>query len=205
MWALVKDGQIEKVFEYPQSFRDNNGVLHPSNIFEVWTEQELKDISVYPVENEGAEQPSRFHVHTGYDYTFDGTKVVRTSIWTPIELEVAKESALLTIEEWKRGHQDSTFEWNDAWWQCDQRSRDFILGRSLDAFIAVMTLQEDYTVTFRDADNVDHVLTAQQMIELGRAAAAHVQYWHDQAVIKKNAVKEAEDLETLVQILEELE
>lgn len=199
MWALVKEGTVVRIFRQPQAFRDNRNKTHFKDVFTRWSAEELAAIDVYPVEE--IDEAPAYSVKTGTKTTFDGTKVTLEVTYEQMPLETIKKMTLKRINRWKQRQQDGMFEYGGNTYQCDPRSRDFIMGRSLDAFIA-LSLQQEYTVTFRDADNVDHELTAQEMIELGKAAADHVQHYHDTAKALKDTVAEAQSFEDLATVLD---
>tara|TARA_R110000803_G_scaffold178067_1_gene240483 strand:- start:330 stop:869 length:540 start_codon:yes stop_codon:yes gene_type:complete len=47
MWALVKDGKVEKVFMYPTGWKDESGTSHPRTAMELWTKEELVSKNIY--------------------------------------------------------------------------------------------------------------------------------------------------------------
>ena len=77
MWALVKNGAVERVYGFPKALT-LNGVQHPENIFMNWTHDEKKAIGIYECVEEGASPDSRFY-HLGNSVTTvdDGAGVVK--------------------------------------------------------------------------------------------------------------------------------
>ena len=48
MWALVKDNSITKIYKTAKRLVIDD-VQYPSNIFELWSEEDLAKIGLYPV------------------------------------------------------------------------------------------------------------------------------------------------------------
>lgn len=201
MWALVKDNKVLEVIERPRMFVDINGYTRFKSVFDLWPNSDLKQIGVYPLEIVDT-SPSKFHKFSGFTYTIGEDKVTKTVEYQEIALEDAKKLAQNMLNVWKQRKQDGTFEWYGFNWQCDPRSRGFITGRALEAFMT-LSLGQQFEVNFRDADNTDHTFDAQQMIDLGKAAAEHVQYWHDEAKSIKGLVANAASVSAIIDLLPE--
>lgn len=203
MWVLVQNNEVVRVFSIPASFRDKQGILHPKEAFEAWTPEELRAKGIYPLVTDDSGAPSPFHRPSGVTYDIAQEFVTEIRQWSPIPLEAAKLQARQIINSWKVQHQDSTFEYDGKTFQCDPRSRQFISGASLDAFISKD--DPEFVQYFTDADNETHAFTADEMIELGKAAKAHVEYWHLQAVTKKALIDAAETIEDLITALSDVD
>lgn len=202
MWAVVKGEGDYEIIHSPRGFVDANGRTHPPDVLTRWTIGELLEISVYPVERVLVPQP--LHNIVGESYQLLEDKLIIEDAWEPLPLDDAKEKVRARVNQWKQVKQDGNFVYNESEFQCDERSRGFIMGRALDAFIA-LSLGQEYSIVFRDAANVDHTLTAEQMIELGKAAAAHVQHYHDEATMLKSTIDAATSVSDLLPIWESLE
>lgn len=199
MWGIVnEDGEVQQILWSKQSF-NSRGYLHPAQVLELWSPEELRSIGVYPAIL--VSEVKRYHIYEEERVSFDGERVVVEHVYKPMPLEDAKERAREDVNLWKQYKQDSVFEWRGHPFQCDPRSRDFIIGRALDAFIA-HSLGQPYSIEFRDANNVDHTLDAPGMIDLGKAAAAHVQYYHDEAKLIKAQIDNAGSVDELISIME---
>ena len=48
MWALVESGSISKIFTRPTQLTIGD-IKYPRNIFEIWSESELKSIGIYTI------------------------------------------------------------------------------------------------------------------------------------------------------------
>lgn len=70
MWALVENNQISKVFKNPKSITIGD-VNYPSNIFSVWSSDDLEDIGIYEVviDNSNYKNPE-YYINTDQSFTF---------------------------------------------------------------------------------------------------------------------------------------
>ena len=48
MWALIESNSVSKIYSHPTSLL-LNGIRHPANIFNLWSEAELKAIGIYSI------------------------------------------------------------------------------------------------------------------------------------------------------------
>lgn len=203
MWALVNDDEVVRVFHKPEEFRDRNGILHTPAIFQYWTNEELAAIGVFPAEITNIERPSRFHIRSD-DFTFqvENDKVLLAYVYVLPELEDIKQQALEIVNNWKVSKQDGLFQYDGYDFQCDPRSREFITGAALDAYMSVD--DPNFVQPFTDANNNTHEFSALQMIAMAKAAKANVEYWHMEALIKKASITFAETFEDVLAIVEPL-
>ena len=78
MWAKVESGTITEMIPKPKDLTigDTN---YPRNIFELWTNAELKAINIYPIEidNSNRKDP-KYYKNTNITYTVMATKVKGT-------------------------------------------------------------------------------------------------------------------------------
>ena len=74
MWALVEDGNVIEVYNYPKSVVINN-VRYPSNMFTLHTEDEKKQIGIYNVQLK-EEPDNRFHRRGEYSFSYDSEKEI---------------------------------------------------------------------------------------------------------------------------------
>ena len=70
MWALVENNQISKVFKNPKSITIGD-VNYPSNIFSVWSSDDLEGIGIYEVviDNSNYKNPE-YYINTDQTFTF---------------------------------------------------------------------------------------------------------------------------------------
>lgn len=70
MWALVENNQISKVFKNPKSITIGD-VNYPSNIFSVWSSDDLEGIGIYEVviDNSNYKNPE-YYINTDQSFTF---------------------------------------------------------------------------------------------------------------------------------------
>ena len=203
MWALVKDGAVVETIMAPKSITAPDGTVYPAQIFKLWSPEALRAIGLFPVEVQKVERPD-LHRLTGFENIVEPDRVVRVPLYTPLPLEDAKARARARINAWKQGRQDGNFTHDGAEYQCDPRSREFITGASLDAFMAKMA-GVPFTIVFTDATNTQRTLDADAMIALGRAAKAHVEHWHIQGLAKKEQVEQAVTVGQILTVLASLE
>jgi len=201
MWAVVEGDQIIQLIEKPHTVRVQ-GKLWPRGIFRHWSDERLAAIGILPVEV--ADLSPEFHVRTGEQFQVLTDRVLLEYTYSPLPVDDVRDAAHERINRWKQRKQDGVFTHEGSEYQCDPRSRDFIIGRALDAFIS-LSQSLPFSIEFRDAENVDHSLNASQMIGLARAAATHVQHWHDEAKALKDQVDAALTVDEILTILSSLE
>lgn len=194
MWGIVKDGEVQEILRTPRMFIGSDGNRHLKSVFELWSLEELAQVGCFPAIV--ADDPKPYSRRIGENWYFDGERVVIEHRYEDVPIEEARAQANLLVNLWKQRMQDGTFEYGGSTFQCDPRSRDFILGRCLDAFIS-MAAGQPYQILFRDAANIDHQLDAQGMIGLGRAAAEHVQLYHDKAKVFKEQIALAQTVDEI--------
>ena len=75
MWAKVESGTITEMIPKPKAITIGD-VQYPRNIFELWTNAELKAINIYPVEIDSSERKdAKYYSNTEITYTVMETKV----------------------------------------------------------------------------------------------------------------------------------
>lgn len=204
MWVEVRNGQVYQMFDAPHGFRDKNGILHDRSIFTRWSAEELRTVGIYPVVVQG-EPPTMFHREIpSAEYTIEEEQVVLTKQFEAVDLDRCKDAARGAVNLWKIERQDSEFEFQGHMFQCNDRARGFITGIALEAAVAKL-LEQEYSVTFTDADNQDHNFDADEAIALGQVAAEHVKFWHEEAKLIKAQIDSAADVETVDTILRSID
>ena len=75
MWALVESGSVSKVYHSPKPITIGD-VNYPSNIFTLWSEAELKAISIYTVVvDESNYKDPEYYDNTNQSFKFASDKV----------------------------------------------------------------------------------------------------------------------------------
>lgn len=203
MWAVVENNKVVRtVTGSKQSVRCTDGILRPPTQLNKMTNEELRAVGVYPLIDNNELPP--LHSKGEPVLTIKEEYVERTWQAVPVDLELAKAHVRQRINNIKAEKQDGVFEFDNTTFQCDQRSRDFIMGASIKALIAQVAGNVEFSMTFTDAENKDHVYDAVTMIALGEAAAAHVEQWHEWGKDKKQSLDNATTIEDVINILESL-
>ena len=71
MWALVESNSISKVYVRPTSLL-LNGLRHPANIFNLWSDAELKAIGIYEITvNNTNLKDKEYYQNTDITYTYN--------------------------------------------------------------------------------------------------------------------------------------
>ena len=71
MWALIESGSISRIYTKPTSLL-LNGLRHPANIFNLWTEGELKTIGIYKITIDRSNlKDAGYYSNTPITYTYD--------------------------------------------------------------------------------------------------------------------------------------
>ena len=100
MWALVEDSNVTKIFNYPKSIQIGD-VKYPKNIFELWTNAQLKKIGIYPVViNNSNYRDPKYYTNTNITYTPTSTKVnAAYGTATAKDLDTLKTEHKKTIDD----------------------------------------------------------------------------------------------------------
>ena len=88
MYALVKDGSIEKLINNPKAIIIDD-VQYPAKIFQLWSQSELNAIGIYEVITDSSNHKDEaYYINTNEEYNFANEQVTRS--WgtaTPKRLE----------------------------------------------------------------------------------------------------------------------
>jgi hypothetical protein len=88
MWALVKEGVIEKIYYSPKSIVLDS-VRYPSNMFTMYTKDEKKRINIYDVKRK--EQPDHvFYNVSSSSYTWNASEEMVDEDFTVTEKDLTK-------------------------------------------------------------------------------------------------------------------
>ena len=73
MWALVESNNISKIYARPTAL-ELNGIRHPANIFNLWTEAELKAIGIYEITVDYTNLKDKdYYQNTDITYTYNSS------------------------------------------------------------------------------------------------------------------------------------
>jgi hypothetical protein len=88
MYALVKDGSIEKLINNPKAIIIDD-VQYPAKIFQLWSQSELNAIGIYEIITDSSNHKDEaYYINTNEEYNFADGQVTRS--WgtaTPKRLE----------------------------------------------------------------------------------------------------------------------
>ena len=101
MWAVVKSGSIEQVFNKPRSIIVD-GILHPAGVFGVgWTDAERKAIGIYNYVEVNSGPDNRFYTLGTDETTIDASAGLVTVTYTNIakNLAATKTTMITTAKE----------------------------------------------------------------------------------------------------------
>ena len=75
MWAKVESGSVTEIYTRPKPLKIGD-VQHPKNIFELWSEAELKAIGIYIVEIDNTNlKDKEYYYNTNQTFNFASDKV----------------------------------------------------------------------------------------------------------------------------------
>ena len=78
MWALVESDSISKIFTRPTQLTIGD-IKYPRNIFEIWSESELKAIGIYIVVIDNTNlKDSKYYINTNQSFNFASDTVTAT-------------------------------------------------------------------------------------------------------------------------------
>ena len=70
MWALVESGSVSKIYTRPTQLTIGD-IKYPRNIFELWSESELKAIGIYTVVVDNTNlKDSKYYINTNQSFNF---------------------------------------------------------------------------------------------------------------------------------------
>ena len=70
MWALVESGSISKIFTRPTQLTIGD-IKYPRNIFEIWSESELKSIGIYTIVIDNTNlKDKEYYINTNQSFNF---------------------------------------------------------------------------------------------------------------------------------------
>ena len=98
MWALVESGSVSKIFTKPTQLTIGD-IKYPRNIFQLWSESELKAIGIYEVvQDDTNKKDKEYYTNTEQSFGF-ADNTVTASYGTPTakdlnELKVSKKENL---------------------------------------------------------------------------------------------------------------
>lgn len=82
MWALIESGSVSKIFTRPTQLTIGD-IKYPRNIFELWSESELKAIGIYTVVIDNTNlKDTRYYDNTNQSFNF-ANDTVTASYGTP--------------------------------------------------------------------------------------------------------------------------
>lgn len=100
MWALVENNEISKVFNNPKAITIGD-VNYPSNIFSVWSSDDLEGIGIYDVviDNTNYKNPE-YYINTDQSFTFaDDTVTASYGTATARDLDTLKTNHKKIIDD----------------------------------------------------------------------------------------------------------
>ena len=70
MWALVESGSVSKIYTRPTQLTIGD-IKYPRNIFEIWSESELKSIGIYTVVIDNTNlKDKKYYINTNQSFNF---------------------------------------------------------------------------------------------------------------------------------------
>ena len=73
MWALVESNSISKIYGRPTALQLGD-IQYPQNIFELWTEAELKAIGIYEITVDNTNlKDKKYYTNTDVTYTYNSS------------------------------------------------------------------------------------------------------------------------------------
>ena len=73
MWALVESNSISKIYTRPTALQLGD-IQYPQNIFELWTEAELKAIGIYSITIDNSNlKDKEYYTNTDITYTYNSS------------------------------------------------------------------------------------------------------------------------------------
>jgi hypothetical protein len=118
----------------------------------------------------------------------------------PSDLTTLRAIALATVSAWKRLAQDGGYEYSGKRIDSDSRSVQAI-GHAVQMAQVSLSQGRDLKLPWVAADNTTIALDAQGIIGLGVAGFQHFAACHERALVHKEAVRAAKDVESVREVL----
>ena len=100
MWALVENNEVSKVYNRPKAITIGD-VNYPSNIFSVWSSDDLEGIGIYKVviDNTNYKNPE-YYINTDQSFAFaDDTVTASYGTATALDLDTLKTNHKKIIDD----------------------------------------------------------------------------------------------------------
>lgn len=127
MWAEVIDGKVVQVLERPRAFVDRDGIKHPASVLLRFTDDELRAIGWYRVDNAQTPPLGLDQVFAADVFTFDADAQTVTRTKTVRDLtprEIAERDQAAQDEAKRRANQAFLNAAKDAHDSVDARLAD---------------------------------------------------------------------------------
>ena len=96
MWALVESGNVSKIYTRPTQLTIGD-IKYPRNIFELWSESELKSIGIYTIVIDNTNlKDSKYYINTNQSFNF-ASDTVTASYGTATALPL--DNVLFTAQD----------------------------------------------------------------------------------------------------------
>lgn len=103
MWALINsDNSIAEIIRYPKNITIDN-IKHPKTIFNTWTWEQLNEIGIYQVKDNGTKGQDFFEYTSQPTYTFNADDKNVTTSYTITEKSLNDVNEVWSQEEIDKG------------------------------------------------------------------------------------------------------
>ena len=152
MWAKVESGTITEIINRPKAMTIGD-VQYPHNIFNLWTNAELKANNIYPVEIDNSKlKDPKYYQNTDITYTVMATKVKGT-YGTATALDLAN---LKTLKKERINRQANALLQNYDWYTLRAADGGTAIPSAVSTYrTAVRTTANEMTTKIDNAANVD--------------------------------------------------
>jgi hypothetical protein len=99
MFALVKAGQVTKEIA-GGPYTNDDGVQYPSNIFSVWSKDELKELGIYTIQDDSSVvvDTKVEKLTSEFSYTINEDHVLKTHVKIDLDINVVKTETINSIK-----------------------------------------------------------------------------------------------------------
>lgn len=155
----------------PKSDISINAINYPGEVWTSWDLSRLAENNIYPASVGNNTAPTRFHIASGLDYTFENNTVIVSTEYQPLTLDAAKNKAFMLLAAWRWMKEEGGTTLGEMQIATDRVTQAKVTG----AYIKAQN-DSNYVISDWKLDaGVFISLDAATIIAIGDAITAHVQ------------------------------
>lgn len=177
MWALVHNGKVKDIIRHAQSFRDNEGRLHPRSVLLQWPLDKLKAIGIYPVVSVyEPSSPYDMEIKETEEFVLTTNRVERLVKYKEISLEGARFLANIKLKKWYAKRISQPILYNGHYFGTDTKSHRTLVDAIMLHLVEWELGEDDVRPpSLFTTDGKQVTLSHRQLLEIGQHVFSHRQ------------------------------